>query len=102
MLACDFLTVETVGLTRLYVLFFIELDRRRVHLAGITVHPTGEWVTQQVRNPSDGPGRACPPIHDGLSWWRRSGLAPTYQGSERVSYPTERQARAYPHPRSHG
>jgi hypothetical protein len=49
-LACDFLTVETVGLTRLYVLFFIELDRRRVHLAGITAHPTGQWVTQQVRN----------------------------------------------------
>jgi hypothetical protein len=39
MLACDFLTVETVGLTRLYVLFFIELDHRRVHLAGITAHP---------------------------------------------------------------
>jgi hypothetical protein len=38
MLACDFLTVETVGLTRLYVLFFIELDHRRVHLAGITAH----------------------------------------------------------------
>jgi len=32
MLACDFLTVETVGLTRLYVLFVVELDRRRVHL----------------------------------------------------------------------
>ena len=27
MLACDFLTVETVGLTRLYVFFVIELDR---------------------------------------------------------------------------
>ena len=34
MLACDFLTVETVGLTRLYVLFVVELDRRRVHLVG--------------------------------------------------------------------
>ena len=50
MLACDFLTVETVGLTRLYVLFFVELDRRQVHLAGITAHPTGAWLSQAARN----------------------------------------------------
>ncbi len=50
MLACDFLTVETVGLTRLHVLFIVELDRRRVHLAGVTAHPTGAWVVQQARN----------------------------------------------------
>jgi transposase InsO family protein len=49
-LACDFFTVETVALTRMYVLFFIELERRVVWLGGVTAHPTGEWVTQQVRN----------------------------------------------------
>src|SRR5713226_9098053 len=49
-LGCDFFTVETVALTRMYVLFFIELERRLVWLGGVTAHPTGEWVTQQARN----------------------------------------------------
>jgi putative transposase len=49
-LACDFLTVETISLTRRYVLFVIEVDHRRGHLAGVTAHPTGGRVTQAARN----------------------------------------------------
>ena len=49
-IACDFFTVETVFLRRVYVLFFIQLASRRVHLAGVTDHPTGLWVAQQARN----------------------------------------------------
>jgi len=49
-LECDFLTVDTLFLKRFYVLFFVELATRRVHLAGITTNPDGRWVTQQARN----------------------------------------------------
>jgi transposase InsO family protein len=48
--ACDFLTVETLFLRRYCVLFFIEHASRRVWLAGCTTNPDGRWVTQQARN----------------------------------------------------
>jgi putative transposase len=53
-IAVDFFTVDTVWLQRVYVLFFIELGRRRVYLAGCTAHPDEAWVTQQARQVSWG------------------------------------------------
>ena len=49
-IACDVLVVETVLLKRLYLLVFIEHGTRRLHVAGVTAHPTGAWAVQQVRN----------------------------------------------------
>ncbi len=54
MLACDFFTVDTVLLRRLYALFFIEIDTRRIYFCGVSSNPVGESVVQQARNLSSG------------------------------------------------
>ena len=45
-----FLTVETIFLQRIYVLFFISLATRRIEYVACSPNPDGGWVTQQARN----------------------------------------------------
>ena len=73
LVATDFFCVDTVTLRRFHVLFFIELDTRRVHLAGITTNPTGPWTTQAARNLLMGYNKAIRfVIRDGAGQYTRT------------------------------
>jgi putative transposase len=53
LVATDFFTAEVWtlgGLVTYYVLFFIHLGSRKVHIAGMTPHPNAAWMIQIARN----------------------------------------------------
>ena len=63
LLACDFFTIDTLFLRTLYVLIFIEIGSRRVHIAGCTAHPNNAWITQQARQVMWELDKRVPAIH---------------------------------------
>ena len=95
LVATDFFTAEVwtrAGLVTYYVLFFIHLASRKVHVAGITPHPNERWMMQVARNVTMEEWGFLPPgrylIHD-----RDTKFCPAFQqiidnaGVERVVLP---------------
>jgi putative transposase len=71
LVATDFFTAEVwtwCGLITYYILFFLWVDTREVHLAGVTLHPDQRWMTQIARNMTMADWSILPPgqylIHD--------------------------------------
>ena len=88
-------TDDTVTLRRLHVLFFIELASRRVHLAGITTNPTGDWTTQAARNFLMGVGDEFRfVIHDGAGQYTRAFDA-VFEATGATAITTHHRARRW-------
>jgi putative transposase len=63
LVATDFFSTEVWtlgGLVTFYVLFFIKLDTREVHIAGVTSNPNEQWMRQVARNLTFVPSRPRP------------------------------------------